>query len=156
MLNLEKSMQSLVHTLIWPMRRTQCPSIDVFISRGHTCLNRNQQVTTGRSFARYCITLQIITNNFWQEKTTEDLKQVWQFLSFSCTAWLQSGLRQRRRELCTQTPRWKCSWAHNPSRHPPLSNFYRLLTFHTGWNLTLSNLSSESHSHHLMDLKWKY
>lgn len=74
-------MQSLVHTLIWPMRRTQCPSIDVFISRGHTCVNRNQQVTAGRSFARYCITIQIIMNNFWQDKTTEDLKQVWQFLS---------------------------------------------------------------------------
>ena len=31
----------------------------------------------------------------------------------------------------------KNSWAHNPPRHPPPSNIYPLLPFHSGWNLTL-------------------
>lgn len=73
--------------------------------------------------------------SFWQQKKTLSvLKNV---SSLHCMALKLFAANME--ELYTQTPWWKNSWAHSPlTPHPsPLSNFYPLLPFHSGWNLTL-------------------
>lgn len=87
-----------------------------------------------------CQHLYIIIQDFshhvlYLKKTTEDVKQA-QNCQFPVIYGSKIGCSNYKGTVHLNSM-LKNSWAHNPPRHPPPSNIYPLLPFHSGWNLTL-------------------